>query len=37
VDTGSDLEKLITRNKDTAFVESKTAVFIRNIEAETTG
>lgn len=37
VDTGPDLERLIARNKDTAFVESKTAVFIRNIEAETTG
>jgi rSAM/selenodomain-associated transferase 1 len=37
VDTRSDLEKLITRNKDTAFVQSKTAAFIRKMEAETTG
>jgi rSAM/selenodomain-associated transferase 1 len=37
VDTRSDLEKLIARNKDTAFVQSKTAAFIRNMEAGTTG
>jgi rSAM/selenodomain-associated transferase 1 len=37
VDTRSDLEKLIARNKDTAFVQSKTAAFIRKMEAETTG
>ncbi|MHC4511480.1 MAG: TIGR04282 family arsenosugar biosynthesis glycosyltransferase [Planctomycetota bacterium] len=37
VDTRSDLEKLIARNKDTAFAESKTAALIRDIEAETTG
>ena len=34
IDTRSDLEKLITRNKDTAFIKSKTAAFIRNMEAE---
>lgn len=34
VDTRSDLEKLIVRNKDTAFVQSKTAAFIRKMEAE---
>jgi rSAM/selenodomain-associated transferase 1 len=37
VDTRSDLERLIARNKDTAFAESKTAALIRDIEAETTG
>lgn len=37
VDTRSDLEKLIARNKDTAFVQSKTAAFIRNMEAGTIG
>ncbi len=37
VDTRSDLEKLIARNKDTAFVRSKTAAFIRNMETGTIG
>lgn len=32
VDTRSDLEKLIARNKDTAFVQSKTAAFFRKME-----
>jgi rSAM/selenodomain-associated transferase 1 len=37
VDTRSDLEKLIARNKDTAFGQSKTTAFILNMEAGTIG
>jgi rSAM/selenodomain-associated transferase 1 len=35
LDTRSDLEKLIARNKDTAFVQPKTAAYIQNMEAGT--
>lgn len=37
LDTPSDLEMLIARNRDTAFAESRTAALIRDIEAGTTG